>query len=1001
VRRFKLSILALQIIILTTTILPGPVRSQSGRGRPKVAPPGAATPSPEPANVPANAAVVKQEQAGNTWRFVLRNGMTVIISEQHAAPIAAAVAYFKAGTLDEPVAATGIARLLQQLVLRRMPSGVGLTGGDTSYDGSGYYFTTSPDKVKDALTMQANALQNPLFNSDEVRREIPLAIEEERMFGEPAAYSLARLYNIAFGERAIGRWRPKGAEALRSVTQEQLTEFYRAHYRPDSLVISVSGDVQTFNTLVQIQQLYASFGAAQASQPAAGGKPAATQTVGAGNTGAAKPSKPPRGPRTDKPASPPAAAQQESGPESNNQDLTHAAKSPAEDEQPKLRYGADRGDINQPVVSIGYRVPGLESKDWAAIETLAALIGRGRASRLNRSLVDGEMVAGRVESNYMPLTDSGMLTVQMWPAAHQGGSSIDKAESAFFREMDAVRREIPAEGDMARARAQLEKHFFDETGNYLGRARALARAEASPAGFRLALDYMNQIRAVRAEDVQRAAAKYFTLANTSVHEYEPHGAAERTFDAERFAAAVTTWSPTFAQPVDAGRVRPAEASSSIGPVAQGFERTAEQQLSFESIQPLAVRDFSTLNGPRAYVREEHAVPTVTVALLFQGGRVVEDESTSGTTELMLRSILYGTARRFGANIAQELDQLGARVDVVIEPDFFGFMLSVLSRNADRALKLLRDAIEEPAFRDADVQRARLAQMAFIREGRDSTLARSRELLFQALFSGHAYSLPPHGREEVVLKITSEQVQQWHSQAVKRQLPLAIIVGDTNGSALVSGQLAEGFKRRELDKSLDVKVAQPKSGEKAESRRLGQTTAAVGFAGPKTESDDVIALELVEAVMNGDGGRLLRELRDKHGLALTATFEHQSMFTAGAIYAQLITPPGDEQRARAAFLAELERIARAPLSADEIEQGRRTAIASKLALMQSQSAHALEYARAIFYKREPSMADNFADRLSKVTADEVKRVAAAYFKPSAASAGVVRGVASAEPQPPPK
>ncbi|HEX8090195.1 MAG TPA: insulinase family protein, partial [Blastocatellia bacterium] len=424
-QRFKLSILALQIITLTTTILPGPVRSQSGRGRPKVAPPGSTTPSPELVNVPAATAVIKQEQAGNTWRFVLRNGMTVIIGEQHATPIVAAVAYFKVGALDEPVAATGIARLLQHMVLRRMPSGAGLIDGDTSYDSSGYYFTTSPDKVKDALTIQANAIQNPLFNPDEVRREIPLAIEEERMFGEQAAYSLARLYNIAFSDRAIGRWRPKSAEALRSITPEQLTEFYRAHYRPDSLVISVSGDVQTFNTLVQIQQLYGSLGAARANRPPAAGSPAATSTDGVTNPSAAQTGKSSRAPQPGKPAPPPTTAQQESRPELNNQDLSQAAKSTVEDGQPKLRYGADRGDINQSIVSIGYRVPGLESKDWAAIETLAALIGRGRASRLNRSLVDGEMVAGRVESNYMPLTDSGLLTVQMWLATDSpGGSSI-------------------------------------------------------------------------------------------------------------------------------------------------------------------------------------------------------------------------------------------------------------------------------------------------------------------------------------------------------------------------------------------------------------------------------------------------------------------------------------------------------------------------------------------------------------------------------------------------
>jgi zinc protease len=1004
VQRFKISILALQIIILITTILPNSARAQSGRGRPKVSTPGNTASPSQPVNVPAAAAVVKQEQIGNTSRFLLRNGITVIISEQHATPIVAAVAYFKAGTLDEPNGATGIARLLQRMMLRRMPHGAGLINGDTSYDSSGYYFTTSPDKLKDALTNQANAVQNPLFDSDEMRREIPLVIEEEKMFGEQAAYSLARLYNIAFDDRAIGRWRPTSAEALRSVTREQLAEFHRAHYRPDNLIISIAGDVLTFNALVQVQQLYGSLAVTEPGQAPASeqDKPVTATPQPAAKRNAAQPNRPSPIPQANNRTAQSTTSQQESKPAPNNQDQSQAAKPTVEDEQPTLRYGADRGDINQSIVSIGYRVPGLESKDRAAIETLTALIGQGRASRLNRSLLDGQMVVGRVESNYTPVTAAGLLTVQMWLATDsQGGSSIDKAESAFFREIEAVRREIPTEGEMARAKAVLEKRFFDETATYIGRARALAKAEASPAGVRLALDYRNQIRAVSAEDVQRVAAKYLTLANTSIHEYEPHTAVARTFDAERFIATVKTWTPTFAQPVDSSKVHPADASSSIAPVSQGLERTPDQQVAFESIQPLAVRDFSTLNGPRAYVREEHAIPTVTIALLFQGGRLVEDEATSGTTELMLRSILYGTPRRIGTNIAQELDQLGAKIDIVTEPDFFGFMLSVLSRNAERALKLLRDVIEEPAFRDDDVQRARLAQIAFIRDGRDSSLARSRELLLQALYPGHAYSLPLHGREEVVSKLTSEQVREWHSRAVKRQLPVAIIVGDTNGSALVSGQLAEGFKRRELDKSIEAKIPQPKVGEKAESRRREQTTAVIGFAGPKAESDDLIALELIEAITNDDTGRLLRELRDRQGLAFSTTLDHQALFTAGAVYAEIVTPPGSEQPARAALLAEFERLTRASFSADDLARGRTTAIVSKLALLQSQPAHALEYARAIFYKREASHADNFAERISKVTAEDVKRAASLYFKPPAASAGIVRGVVSAAPQSPPK
>jgi zinc protease len=1003
VQRFKLSILALQVIILTTTIFPHSAWSQSGRGRPRVPTTGNTTAPPPPVNVPEAAAVVKQEQAGNVSRFVLRNGMTVIISEQHATPIVASVAYFKAGDVDEPDRMTGIARLLQRMMLRRSRAVTGLIDGDTSYDSSSYYFTVSPDKIKDALTAQADAVQIPTFDPDEMRREIPLAIEEEKIFRDQAAYSMARLYNIAFGDKAIGRFRPASVASLGSATREQLAEFYRAHYRPDNLIISVAGDVLTFNTLVQIQQLYGSFNVAEPVKPPmnAPGKPA-TATPAAAKRNAAQPVKSPAIPPASKQAAESTNTQQESKPTSDNQDPSSQAKSQAPDDQPRLRYGADRGDINQSIVSIGFRVPGFESKDRPALETLAALIGQGRASRLNHSLLDGQMVAGRIESNYMPLPGAGLLTVQIWPAMDsQAGSSIDKAESAFFREIEAVRRELPTEGEMARAKSLLEKRFLDEMTTYVGRARSLARAEDSPAGFRLALDYRNQIRAVRAEDVQRVAEKYFTLANTSVHEYEPQAAPQRTFDAERFIATVTTWVPAFAQPVDSGKVRPADASYSIAPVAQGSERTADQQISFESIQPLPVKDFSTLNGPQAFVREEHALPTVTIALLFQGGRLVENETTSGTTELMLRAMLYGTPRRMASNISQELDQLGADVQIVIEPDFFGFMLSVLSRNADRALKLLRDCIEDPAFRDDDINRARLTQIAVIRDGRDSTLSRSRELLLQAVFSDHPYSLPPHGREEVLVKLKSEQVSEWHSRVIKRQLPLAIIVGDTNGSALVSSQLAEGFKRRDLDKSIEAKIPQPKGGEKAESRRREETTAAIGVAGPKAEDDDLITLALIEALMNGTGGRLIRELRDKQSLALSANLDHQALFTAGVIYAYLITSPDAEPRARAALLAELERLARGSLGDVEIEKARKAAFASRLALLQSQSTHALEYARAFFYKHQASEADKFADRLSEVAADDVKRVAALYFKPSTAAAGIVRGTSRPAPQTPPK
>ena len=122
---------------------------------------------------------------------------------------------------------------------------------------------------------------------------------------------------------------------------------------------------------------------------------------------------------------------------------------------------------------------------------------------------------------------------------------------------------------------------------------------------------------------------------------------------------------------------------------------------------------------------------------------------------------------------------------------------------------------------------------------------------------------------------------------------------------------------------------------------------------------------------------------------------------GAIYANLVTAPEDEARARAAVIQEFERLARAGLTAGEIEQARSLALAFGLASLQVHEARALAYGRAEFDQQKAADVNLLADRLSKVTADEIKRVASSYFKPSAVAVGVVRGARSAAEQAPAK
>jgi zinc protease len=1036
VRKFYSLFTSVIIILSLASALP--VSAQSGRGR--TANPGR-DPKPAtapPVTVPDATSVIKQEQVGTVSRFLLKNGITVIINEQHATPITATVAYFKTGALQETETTSGAAALLARMVFRvtQFQTAEQITGklrtigalmeAQAGFDNSAFYLIAPPDKLKEALAIQADVLQHPALNADDLRKEMARnAISESNgvnlllhrsnafsgLFDFSSAnrrtaenFALTRLLQVALlPNKAIRAWQPNPA-----MSAEQLTSFYKANYRPDNLIITVTGDVSTFHTLVEIQRLYGTFkstpqtpDAENMPQPAGDKKsneaatvpnktkPAPAATIKTKSDSVEKAKSADAGVTNKTNATGTAKTPQITAPNTNSattdaQTATtdvQAAQTP----QTPLRYGNEHSNASQSIVSVGYRIAATDAKEKAAIEVLCAILGQGRGARLHRSLVEGQALAQRIEANYFALADTGILTVQMQIAPNL----IDRTESAFFREVNTLRREIPGEGEMTRAKMLLEKRFFDKSATYIDRAWLLTRTEATQGSIRSFADYRKRIEAVTAADVQRAAAKYLMFANTSVHEYEGQGAMPRTFDAEKFAATVMAWSPTYAEPVDAKQVRATDDKNILSTNAQSLDKSTDELGALESIQPLPVKNFSTLNGPQAYVREDHSQPRTNIAILFQGGRVVEDETNSGITELMLRSMLYGTAKH--TQVAQELEQIGADIEIVAEPDFYGFNVNVLSHYAARALKIARDLIEEPAFREEEVKLARDEQISLYQRERDMNSARSLELLFRVLYPGHPYSLPLHGREDALKKLTSESLQTWHARTIKRQLPLVIVIGDTEGSALISGDVATGFRRNDTDATLKAKVAPPlKPGENVELNPTPITTFTIGFAGAKGASDELATIELIKALWNGNSGRLITEMRDKQGIAYDVCVDNQAMLIAGTLFIQAMVTPENEQKARSALLAEAERLAKTGASPEEVSNAKAMAVTLNLLRLQSQRYRMLEYARMLFNQKQATDVENFAERVSKISVEEIKRFAAAYLKAPTASIGTVRG-----------
>lgn len=935
-------------IVLNITLF-NTVPAQSGRGRPTVPTRQPPAPPPPPVKVPEATSIVEKEQAAGFGRFVLKNGITVLISEQYSSSIVALTMHFRArperGVLIEQAlfGETG-----------RIATGIRSLGGSFT---SGVDFTGAwalallpPEKINTALAVNADSLQRLFFGEERKAtadyRPDNLNAALVSALGPLSEKPASNDFRSHLGKR-------RTAEAAFALTASAETGSLAVYCRPENLIISIAGAVSPFTALTEIQKLYA--GAAV--------RPPSNEPVAPKNT------------QSRQPGTAVAA--------SSGQPVQETSLPPR---PTKLSYSSDRADISGTVITVGFPVAGPGSREWPALDLLAIMAGHGKASRLSQSLFIAQRTATRVAGELMPVGKEGLLTLQVWPRA----DVIDKAESELFATIDRLRREPPSPDEISRAKALAEKGFIDRFGPLALRSRWLATMAAAGQTFGGPKRYLEQLRQVTAEDVLYVAAKYLNLNTVCVHEYQPDTPTARTFDSDGFASTVAAWAPGLTRPVNAVEPPPRPQTAKA---ARPQRADPEDTAGFESLQALAVKDFSTLNGPRVYVREDHSQPRISIAILFQGGRASEDPASSGKTELMLRTLLYGSERTTAADVAQGLEQLGGEIEVISEPDIFGIELSVPSRNAEASLSILRDMIEEPAFRDEDVERARIEQIGVIQAARDSALERPRELLFQSLFPGHAYSLPPHGIEPVVAKLTAAQLKDWHAATIKRQYPLALIIGDTQGSALVSGELAERLRRRDVDKSFTVKGAgearSPGKPEIVDQRRSSETVQLIGYPGPRAEDPDLATFELLSFMMNGSGGRLAGALAGK-GISGSAGFNAEGLLVGGAVYVLAAGSAGSEAAAQTAIVSALEQISSAGPTAGELDLARSGWALQRQSALQDQHVHSLKYAQAVFNRLPPAGVDDAGDAIAKVSADDLKRLASKYFKKELLRKAVIRG-----------
>src|SRR5215510_834627 len=210
-----------------------------------------------------------REDQGQATKVILKNGLTVLVREQQAVPLASVTTYVKAGYFDEDDRIAGISHVIEHMFFKgtsKRPVGEiarqtqalgGYLNAYTYYDRTVYHTEVPAENLKQALEIQADALWNSVYDADELKKEIEVVLQENnRKLDNPPAVASEKLYETAFQQHRMKRWRIGTPAGLRALTRDDLVGYVKKYYRPSNIILSIAGRLDIEETISEVAKLY-------------------------------------------------------------------------------------------------------------------------------------------------------------------------------------------------------------------------------------------------------------------------------------------------------------------------------------------------------------------------------------------------------------------------------------------------------------------------------------------------------------------------------------------------------------------------------------------------------------------------------------------------------------------------------------------------------------------------------------------------------------------------
>jgi predicted Zn-dependent peptidase len=400
----------------------------------------------------------------------LKNGLRVIISEDHAAPVVALAVTYNVGSRDERKGRTGFAHLFEHMMFKGSEnvgagehpylifSNGGTMNGTTNKDRTLYYEVLPANQLDLGLFLEADRMRSLEITEANLENQTQAVQEERRLRVDNQPYGKVfevlddlAYENFAYEHSIIG-----SMADLTAATVDDVSSFFKTYYAPNNAVLSIVGDVNTKETLAKVEKY---FGAIP-SQPAA--------------------------PQVD-------------------------MKEP--DQKEERRHTIEDPLARLPRIDMAYKIPPSNSPDDDALTVLSTILSTGRSSRFTETIVRQKQLATNVFAGADETRGPGLFNVVGTAAP---GKPLADLEAAIDEEIEKIKTGPIADWEMEKARNGARSGFINSLGSSFQRAVLLGQYALFYDNPDLINTRAQNIAKVTAADVQRVAQKYLVKTGRTV-----------------------------------------------------------------------------------------------------------------------------------------------------------------------------------------------------------------------------------------------------------------------------------------------------------------------------------------------------------------------------------------------------------------------------------------------------------------------------------------------------